>query len=114
MNDVEQATFDLSHIPGVRGAMVVDAQAGVPVTAELAAGVPGAAIAAFASALFRRSAQAIRSAGYGALGAVQLKAGEGEVVVTGNDLLLVVVLAESDAQLGLIRVQAQHVAEELA
>jgi uncharacterized protein len=114
MNDIERAAFDLSRIPGVRGAMVVDVQAGVPVTAELATGVPGPAIAAFASALFRRSAQAIRSAGYGALGTVQLEAGGGDVVVVGNDVLLVVVLAEPDAQLGLIRVQAQNVAEELA
>ncbi|MEJ2677926.1 MAG: hypothetical protein P8174_02495 [Gemmatimonadota bacterium] len=114
MNDIERATFDLSHIPGVRGAMVVDVQAGVPVTAELATGVQGPAIAAFASALFRRSAQAIRSAGYGALATVQLQAGGGDVVVVGNDVLLVVVLAEPDAQLGLIRVQAQNVAEELA
>ncbi|MEJ2185197.1 MAG: hypothetical protein P8Z36_04580 [Gemmatimonadota bacterium] len=114
MTDVERVTSVLSHIPGVRGAMVVDAQAGVPVTSELATGVPGPAIAAFASALFRRSTQAIRSAGYGALGAVQLEAGGGDVVVAGNDVLLVVVLAEPDAQLGLIRVQAQRVAEELA
>jgi predicted regulator of Ras-like GTPase activity (Roadblock/LC7/MglB family) len=114
MSDVQQATTALSHIPGVRGAMVVDAQAGVPVTAELANEVPGPAIAAFASALFRRSGQAIRSAGYGALGVVQLEAGDGDVVVIGNDVLLVVVLAEPDAQLGLVRMQAQKVAEDLA
>jgi len=114
MSDVKQVTLELSRIPGVRGAMVVDAQAGVPVTAELANGVPGPAIAAFASALFRRSGQAIRSAGYGALGAVQLEAEAGDVVVTGNDMLLVVVVAEPDAQIGLIRMQAQNVAEELA
>ncbi len=114
MTDVMQAALTrLSHVQGVRGAMIVDPEAGVPVTAELAADVDGKAVAALAGSLFRRAGQAVSAAGQGALSTVQLEAAGGHVVASGSEALLVVVLAEAEAQLGLIRVEAQRAVEEL-
>ncbi len=114
MSNVVRGVLDrLTRVPGVQGAMVVDAEAGVPVLSQLAAGVKETALAAMSGALFTRTADASGSAGYGALRVMQLEAKEGSVVVAGAGPLLVVVLTEADARLGLVRVQAERAAEEL-
>lgn len=110
---MRDALVRLSRVRGVRGAMVVDPEAGVPVLDELAEGVDGKAVAALGSALFRRSGQAVRSAGYGGLDAAQMEAEHGHVLAVGTDVLVVVVLAERDAQLGLVRVEAQRALEAM-
>jgi predicted regulator of Ras-like GTPase activity (Roadblock/LC7/MglB family) len=103
----------LTHVPGVRGAMIADAETGVPVVAELAAGVEERALAAMASALYKRTADAIRTAEFGRLRVAQLEAADGHVLIAGAGTLLVVVLTERDAQLGLVRVQAKRAAREV-
>lgn len=104
----------LTQVEGVRGAMVVDAEAGVPVVSQLTPGVEETALAAVSGALFTRTAEASRSAGYGGLRVMQLEAADGNVVVAGAGPLLVVVLTEADARLGLVRVQAGQAAGELS
>ena len=103
----------LTHVPGVRGAMIVDAEAGVPVASELAAGVQETALAAMAGALFKRTADASRTAAFGELRVAQLEAESGHVVIAEAGPLLVVALTERDAQLGLVRVQARRAAREV-
>lgn len=103
----------LSRVPGIRGALVVDAHAGVPVVAELAEDVDGAAVAALATSLFRRSSKGARSAAFGALDILQLEAEEGHVLVAGAGDFMVVAVAERDAQLGLVRLEARKAAEGL-
>lgn len=110
---MREALVRLSRVQGVRGALVVDLEAGVPVLDELASGVDGKAVAALGSALFRRSGQAVSAAGYGPLAVAQLEAEAGHVLAVGTDILLVVVLAERGAQLGLIRVEAQRAVEAM-
>jgi predicted regulator of Ras-like GTPase activity (Roadblock/LC7/MglB family) len=108
-----QAADRLSRVSGVRGAMVVETEAGVPVVAELREGVEGAAVAALASSLFRRTDQAARTAEFGRVGTLQLEAEAGHVIVANAGDLLVVVIAERGAQLGLVRLEAHQAAEAL-
>jgi predicted regulator of Ras-like GTPase activity (Roadblock/LC7/MglB family) len=115
MSDVySEAVERLSRVAGVRGALLVDSEAGVPVMAELAEGVSGSAVAALASSLFRRTAQASSSAGFGALATLQLEADDGHVVAVDAGELIIVVIAARDAQLGLVRLEAHRAAESLA
>jgi predicted regulator of Ras-like GTPase activity (Roadblock/LC7/MglB family) len=115
MSDVyTEAVQRLSRVNGVRGALLVDAEAGLPVTAELAEGVSGTAVAALASSLFRRTAQASDSAGFGQLGTMQLDADEGHVIAVHAGELIIVVIAARDAQLGMVRLEAHRAAESLA
>jgi predicted regulator of Ras-like GTPase activity (Roadblock/LC7/MglB family) len=109
-----QAVERLSRVQGVRGALLVDAEAGLPVTAELADGVSGTAVAALAASLFRRTAMATDSAMFGKLGTVQLEADEGHVIAVGAGELIIVVIAARDAQLGLVRLECHRAAESLA
>lgn len=114
MSDAVAATLSrLSHVPGVRSALIVDAEAGVPVASELGAGVSGEAVAALTASLFRRTEQAARDAALGGLGSLQLETEDGHVVVAGNRELIVVVIADRDAQLGLIRLETDRAVEAL-
>ncbi len=114
MSDVYTDAVDrLSRVAGVRGAMIVEADAAVPVVAELSEGVNGTAVAALAASLFRRTAQASQSANFGELATLQLEAEEGHVVVVGAGELILVVIAERSAQLGLVRLEAHRAAGSL-
>jgi predicted regulator of Ras-like GTPase activity (Roadblock/LC7/MglB family) len=115
MTDVLRSIVrELTRIPGARGALVVDASAGVPVTSELEAGLSDTALAALSAALFRRAAEAVGASGHGPLRTLQLEAAGGQLVLAGAGPLLVAVLASPSAQLGLVRVRAARAAEELA
>jgi predicted regulator of Ras-like GTPase activity (Roadblock/LC7/MglB family) len=107
----------LSRISGVRGALLVDSEAAVPVIAELSEGVNGTALAALTASLFRRVAQASERARFCGLTTMQLEAEDGYIVAVGagqaQELILVAV-AEHDAQLGMVRVEALRAAESLS
>jgi predicted regulator of Ras-like GTPase activity (Roadblock/LC7/MglB family) len=115
MSDIYSAAVErVSRIPGVRGALVVEPEAAVPVVAELSEGVDGAAVAALAASLYRRMLQACETAGAGPLHTLQLQADLGHVVVVGAGEVILVAVAGNDAQLGLVRVEALRAAEALA
>jgi len=63
--------------------------------------------------LFQRTERAARDAALGELGLLQLETDEGYVVVAGGRPLLVVVIADRDAQLGLIRLETDRAVEAL-
>jgi len=114
MSDVFTAAVErLSRVSGVRGAMIVEADAAVPVVSELSEGVNGTAVAALAASLFRRTGQASETASFGRLATLQLEAEDGHVVVVGAGELILVVIAERSAQLGLVRLEAHRAAESL-
>jgi predicted regulator of Ras-like GTPase activity (Roadblock/LC7/MglB family) len=103
----------VSRVPGVRGALVVLADDGVPVVEELQPDVSGAAIAALAAALFRRTGLAAGSADFGALETLQLEADGGQVLIGGAGELIVVALISDDAQIGRARVEVVRAAHSL-
>ena len=108
-----QALDRLSRVSGVRGAMIVETEAGLPIMSELSEGVEGGAVAALASSLYRRTSRAAETAEFGALNTLQLEAEGGHVIVAGAGDLLVVVVAERNAQLGMVRLEAYRAAEAL-
>lgn len=115
MTDVLRGAMrDLTRIPGARGALVVDTEAGVSVASDLETGVSETALAALTGSLFRRTAAAVGTAGHGGLRLLQVEATDGHLVMAGAGPLLVVVLTAPSAQLGLVRVKAARAAEDLA
>jgi predicted regulator of Ras-like GTPase activity (Roadblock/LC7/MglB family) len=114
MSDVFTAAVErLSRVPGVRGALVVEKDAAVPVAAELSEGVNGTAVAALAASLFRRSSHASESAQFGSLQTLQLEAAGGHVIVVDAGELVLVAVAERDAQLGMVRLEAMRAGQSL-
>ena len=103
----------LSRVAGVRGAMIVDAQAGVPIVAEMAEGVAGGAVAAMAASLVKRSAKASATAKFGELRAIQLEAADGHLIIARHGEMIAVAVTRPDAQLGLVRVEVRTAVEAL-
>lgn len=110
---VKVALQRLTKVGGVRGAMVVDAEAGVPVASELATGVDETALAALAGSLFRRTQDASTASGFGRVRILQLESGGGHLFVAGAGALVIVALAEPTAQLGLVRIEVGRAAGDL-
>jgi predicted regulator of Ras-like GTPase activity (Roadblock/LC7/MglB family) len=107
------ALHRVSRVPGVTGALIVDAEGGVPVLADLREGVAGAAVAALAAALYQRTSNATDAAGLGRLDSFHLEAEAGHVVAAGAGELVVIAIVADDAQLGLVRIETQRAAQTL-
>jgi predicted regulator of Ras-like GTPase activity (Roadblock/LC7/MglB family) len=108
------AVARLSRVAGVRGALVVEAETAVPVAAELREGVNGTALAALAAALYLRTAEASASAKLGPIDSVQLEADNGHVIMVGAGDLILIVISDRAAQLGMVRIETGRVAAALA
>lgn len=114
MSDAYATTVErLSRIPGVRGAIIVEPDTGVPVLSEVEASASPQALAALAAALFKRTANASTAAGFGPLQRLQLEAAGGHVLMTDAGDLVLVVLVDDDGQLGMVRLEMQRAAESL-
>lgn len=105
----------VTHVTGIRGAMLVSESDGLVVAEALAEGLDGGAVAALAASLTLRLRRTAQSAGLTVPGVVQLKAETGTLITipAGDDLLLVAV-AERDANLGLARLELKDAAARLA
>jgi predicted regulator of Ras-like GTPase activity (Roadblock/LC7/MglB family) len=104
----------LSRVAGVRGAMLVDAQAGVSIVAEMAEGVAGPAVAAMAASLMKRAQKATTAAKFGGLRTIQLEAADGHLIVANHGDIIAVAVTRPDAQLGLVRVEIRNAVEALS
>lgn len=106
----------VNRISGVRGSMIVAADDGLVVEADLMVGVPGPAVAALAASLFGRARRSVAASDLGSLAFLQLEAADGLVFAAapaaGSDLLLVVV-ADPNVNVGLVRIEAGRAAGEM-
>lgn len=104
----------LTRQRAVLGCMVVAESDGLIVDSTLQVGVQGDAIAALAASLYRKARLSSDAAGLGAVAFLRLEASEGHVCAAGRDDLLLVVVAESRVNIGLLRTAMLRAAEALA
>lgn len=93
----------LSQQKGVIGCMIVAESDGIVVDAQLHFGVPGPALAAVSAALYRGARLAAAEGGLGDTTFLRLDAEQGHLCLAGRGELLVVVLSDRRANVGLIR-----------
>ena len=103
----------LTRQRGVRASLVVDANDGIAIDSNLQFGDDGNKVAALAASLYRKAAQSAHAAGLGATGFMQLESETGRVCILGGAALVLVVVAEKDANIGLVRMQMRRAAESL-
>jgi predicted regulator of Ras-like GTPase activity (Roadblock/LC7/MglB family) len=104
----------LTRVPGVRGALLVSAGDGLVVAEASREGVDGAAVAALVSSLLARLDRTVRAAGYRALRSVHLETRSGGVMaVPAEEDLLLVAVADADANVGLLRLALRQAIERL-
>ena len=98
-----QKLESLGRIRGVVGAMIVGESDGLVVDAILQSDIRGEVVAALAASLYRRARLAATEAGLGSRGFLQLDAEHGRVCAAGMGELVLVTIAETHANAGLIR-----------
>lgn len=104
----------LSRQRGVRASLVVSEHDGIVVDSNLQIGQDGDRVAALAASLYRKSRLAARAAGLGDASLMQLEADRGRIFALGRQDLLLVVVADPAANVGLIRMEMLRSAEALA
>lgn len=116
MSDYGEVLGRVNAINGVRGSMIVAAEDGLVVEADLMIGVPGPAVAALVASLFRRARRSTQAAAFGPAAFLQVEGADGLLFAAAppelGDLLLVVV-AEGWVNVGLVRLEAARVAGAL-
>ncbi len=115
MRNLGETLERVTRVAGIRGAMLVSESDGLVVAESLAEGLDGAAIAALAASLTLRLRRTATSAGLAVPQVVQLRAERGTIIsmAAGEDVLLVAV-AERDANLGLARLELRQAAAQFA
>jgi predicted regulator of Ras-like GTPase activity (Roadblock/LC7/MglB family) len=103
----------LSRQRGVNAALVVSEQDGIVVDSNLQIGQSGERVAALAASLYRKARLSARAAGLGAVSFMQLEAPRGRICAVGAGDLVVVIVAASAVNVGLVRVELLRAAAEL-
>lgn len=104
----------LTRLRGVRASLVVAADDGIAIDSNLQIGQDGSRVAALAASLYRKARKSASAAGFGGTGFMQLEAEGGRLCLLGGDEVVLVVVAQPDANVGLIRVEMLKAAESLA
>jgi predicted regulator of Ras-like GTPase activity (Roadblock/LC7/MglB family) len=104
----------LTRQRGVRASLIVSESDGLVVDSNLRFGQDGERVAALAASMYRKARLSAKAAHLGAVAFLQLDAERGRIcAVGGNDLVLVVV-SDPLANVGLIRMELLKALESLA
>jgi predicted regulator of Ras-like GTPase activity (Roadblock/LC7/MglB family) len=99
---------------GVLASLVVGASDGVTIDSNTQIGQDSTHVAALAASLYRKARKSATAAGLGATGFMQLEAESGRLCIIGGDEIVLIVVAERDANIGLIRVEMLRATKVLA
>lgn len=103
----------LAHARGVRGSLVVSQRDGLVIDANLKIGQRGDSLAAFAATVYRKVRLGADAAQLGLATFLQLDAERGHICAAGRGDLVIVVVADPGANVGLIRVELLRAVESL-
>jgi uncharacterized protein len=103
----------LSRQRGVTAALVVSERDGIIVDSNLHIGQSGDRVAALAASLYRKARLSAHAAGMGAVSFMQLEAPNGRLCAAGAGELVIVVVAATAVNVGLVRVELLRSAAEL-
>jgi predicted regulator of Ras-like GTPase activity (Roadblock/LC7/MglB family) len=103
----------LTRLRGVRGCLVASEDDGIIVEASMRIGLEADVVAATAAALYRKARRCSEAAGLAAPAFLQLEAENGHVCAAGREGLVLVVVLEPRAQIGLIRAMMLQAVEAL-
>jgi uncharacterized protein len=104
----------LTRQRGVSGSLLVDEGDGVIIDATLHVGMKGPAFAALAASLYRKARLSADAAGLGGVTFLRLRAEQGHVCAAGRNELVLVIVADSRANIGLIRQEMLKALEKVA
>jgi predicted regulator of Ras-like GTPase activity (Roadblock/LC7/MglB family) len=103
----------LTRQRGVSGSLLVDEGDGVIIDATLQVGMKGHAFASLAASLYRKARLSAEAAGLGGVTFLRLRAKEGHVCAAGKKDMVLVIVADAQANIGLIRMEMLKALERL-
>jgi predicted regulator of Ras-like GTPase activity (Roadblock/LC7/MglB family) len=104
----------LTRQRAVLGCMVVGESDGLIVDSTLQVGVQGEAVAALAASLYRKARLSAEAASLGSVSFLRLEAEGGHLCIAGRNDLVVVAVAETRVNIGLLRAAMLRAAETLS
>lgn len=104
----------LTRQRGVVAALVAGERDGIVIDSRVHVGQRGDRVAALAASLYRKARMSAHAAGLGGVGFLQLEAESGRLCAVGRDDVVLVAVATSDANVGLIRVELLRALASLA
>src|SRR5258708_5093822 len=104
----------LSRQRGVSAALVVIEKDGIVGDSNLQIGQSGDKVAALAASLYKKARLSAEAAGMGAVAFLQLEAPNGRLCAVGAGDLVLVVVAATTVNVGMVRVELLRAAVELA
>lgn len=99
---------------GVLGCVLAEEADGILIDSSLQHGVRAAPLAALGASLYRKARLSAAAAGLGNVNLIGLEAERGYICVAGHGDLVLVVLADRGASVGLLRAAMRKAAESLA
>jgi predicted regulator of Ras-like GTPase activity (Roadblock/LC7/MglB family) len=88
---------------GILGAMIVDANDDIIIDAAVRHGVKAPTVAALAASIYRKARQSAGAAGLGDTTFLRMEAEQGHIFAAGRGSLVLIALAESTVNVGLVR-----------
>jgi predicted regulator of Ras-like GTPase activity (Roadblock/LC7/MglB family) len=103
----------LARQRGVQGGLIVSEHDGIVVDAHVQIGVRSSVVAALAASIYRKARQAADAAGLGAVSYLELLAADGRLCMAGRGDLVIVVITDARATVGLLRTAVLRACESL-
>jgi len=97
----------------VQACLAVSARDGIAIESNLQIGQDETRVAALAASLYKKARKSAEAAGLGTTGFLQLEAESGRLCMLGGDDVILVVVGEPHANIGLIRMELLRAAESL-
>jgi predicted regulator of Ras-like GTPase activity (Roadblock/LC7/MglB family) len=104
----------LVRLRGVSAAMLVDEHEGLIIDAVLQFGQDGERVAAIAASLHRKARLAAEAAGLGTVAFMELEAESGRICLASRGGMVLLAVAASSANVGLVRIQLLKAVRGLA
>lgn len=113
MSDFTSLIETVARHRGVSACLVVSESDGIVVDGTAQVGMQMSPFAALTASLYRKAGKASAAAGFGSVSYFELEAEDGRVLAAGRNGLLIVAVAESRVNVGLLRVELLRAAEGL-
>lgn len=98
---------------GVQGGLIVSERDGIVVDAHVQLGVRSSVVAALAASIYRKARLSAAAAGLGGVAYVELAASDGRLCMAGRGDLVVVLVTDVRASVGLLRAALLRALENL-
>ena len=109
---IDRILSDLNKVDGIKGSMVVDKD-GLIITSQIPSGIDTEVIGAVVSAVFDSAEKTVSEINQGTLQQMIIEGEYGKILMTDVEKGILVVLTDSNVNLGLIRISMKRSTDKI-